>query len=77
MREHRQVSLFVSISLLLLALMMAQSTVGLAVAAEGVTRYVAQGGIDSGDCTILTEPCGTVQYALDAAGSGDMDYPQK
>jgi len=51
---------------------MVQSATGLAVAAEVTTRYVAQGGTDASDCTIPAEPCGTVQYAVDAAGSGDI-----
>ena len=72
MRDRRQVSLFLSISLLLLVLMMVQSATGLAVAAEVTTRYVAQGGTDASDCTVPAEPCGTVQYAVDAAGSGDI-----
>jgi hypothetical protein len=71
-RDRRQASLFLSISLLLLALMMVQSATGLAVAAEVTTRYVAQGGTDAGDCTVPGEPCATVQYAVDAAGSGDI-----
>ncbi|MGD8474879.1 MAG: NosD domain-containing protein [Anaerolineae bacterium] len=72
MRERRQVSLVLSISLLLLVLIMVQSATGFAATANGATRYVAQGGTDIGDCTILTDPCGTVQYALDSAGNGDI-----
>lgn len=72
MRKRRQVSLFFSISLLFLALILVQSATGLVVTAEGTSRHVAQGGTDSGDCTVPTQPCGTLQYALDAAASGDV-----
>ncbi|MBI4786750.1 MAG: DUF11 domain-containing protein [Chloroflexi bacterium] len=35
------------------------------------THYVAPTGADSGDCGDSNNPCRTVQYALDQAGSGD------
>jgi uncharacterized repeat protein (TIGR01451 family) len=37
----------------------------------GGTRYVAPGGLDNGDCSSSAAPCATVQYAVDAADSGD------
>jgi len=51
---------------------MVQSATGLVIAEESTTRYVAQDGTDTGVCTVPTEPCGTVQYAVDVAGSGDL-----
>jgi hypothetical protein len=33
--------------------------------------YVATSGLDSGDCTDSSNPCRTVQFAVDAAASGD------
>jgi nitrous oxidase accessory protein NosD len=41
----------------------------LALAAD---RYVASGGIDFGDCDLATDPCGTLQYAVDVADPGDV-----
>ncbi len=37
----------------------------------GVTRYVAPGGSDMGDCSVATAPCSTLQYAVNQAASGD------
>ncbi len=31
------------------------------------TRYVANGGDDSGDCLVAADPCATIQYAIDQA----------
>ena len=71
MRARRQFSLFLSVTFLLVSLVMVQSTAGLAVAADGTVRYVAQTGTDTGDCSLLAAPCATVQYAVDVAGTGD------
>ncbi|MCP4359687.1 MAG: hypothetical protein GY796_16900, partial [Chloroflexi bacterium] len=35
------------------------------------TRYVAIGGTDNTNCTSPNQPCGTIQYAVDQAASGD------
>ena len=35
-------------------------------------RYVAISGSDTSDCTDPTQPCRTVQYAVDLAASGDQ-----
>ncbi len=40
-------------------------------APESTIRYVAPTGSDSGDCTVVTSPCRTVQYAVDQAAEGD------
>ncbi|MCF8055937.1 MAG: hypothetical protein K9K37_04790 [Desulfocapsa sp.] len=37
--------------------------------ALATTRYVRVGGINSGDCTSALAPCGSIQYALNMAGS--------
>jgi hypothetical protein len=34
-------------------------------------RYVTPGGSDSGDCTYKSQPCRSIQYAVDKSGSGD------
>lgn len=34
-------------------------------------RFVARGGTDSGDCTDNTNPCASVQYAVDVANQND------
>ncbi len=39
--------------------------------AEVRIRYVAPQGEDVGDCTDLTAPCASVQYAVDRANEGD------
>ncbi len=38
----------------------------------GSTRYVALTGSDRGICTAPSEPCRTLQYAVDAADEGDV-----
>lgn len=40
-------------------------------APQGAPRYVSTTGADSGACTNPGAPCGTVQYAVDQAVSGD------
>ncbi len=37
---------------------------------HGLTRFVSTDGIDSGDC--LTNPCRTIQFAVDTANPGDV-----
>ncbi len=34
-------------------------------------RYVSKTGTDSGSCTVAASPCRTIQFAVDAANSGD------
>lgn len=46
--------------------------VGQSAAAQALVRYVANTGTDSGGCTVPSTPCRTVQYAVDAASSGDV-----
>jgi parallel beta-helix repeat protein len=46
--------------------------VGQSAAAQTLVRYVANTGMDSGGCTEPSIPCRTVQYAVDAASSGDV-----
>jgi hypothetical protein len=46
--------------------------VGQSAAAQTPVRYVASAGTDSGGCTEPSTPCRTVQYAVDAASSGDV-----
>jgi hypothetical protein len=38
---------------------------------QGINRYVAPAGADSGDCSVLAAPCASVQYAVDVASDGD------
>ena len=39
---------------------------------SGVDRWVASvGGVDSGDCSIQTNPCSTISYAISQAGPGN------
>jgi len=40
--------------------------------ALATVRYVAAGGTDAGDCDLATDPCGTVQFAVDVADPGDV-----
>lgn len=40
--------------------------------AQAATRYVADTGTDSGDCTNAANPCATVSYAVDQAVPGDL-----
>ncbi|HFD39579.1 MAG TPA: hypothetical protein ENJ31_07005 [Anaerolineae bacterium] len=40
-------------------------------ATSGVVRYVSTTGTDSGGCTSSSNPCRTVQYAVDVSGDGD------
>lgn len=40
-------------------------------AAAAATRYVAMTGSDSSDCTDSTQPCATIQYAINQAAAGD------
>ena len=40
--------------------------------AQSSTRYVATTGTDSSNCTNLSNPCATVQYAVDQAASDDV-----
>lgn len=35
-------------------------------------RYVSPSGVDSGDCRDLSQPCRTIQYAINKANSGDI-----
>ena len=35
------------------------------------TRYVANGGSDTGNCEVEARPCETIAHALDVADSGD------
>ena len=54
-----------------------------ATAQTTTTRYVdADGGVDTGDCSVETSPCATIQYAVGQAEAGDTidvaagDYPE-
>ncbi len=38
---------------------------------DAVPRYVAEQGVDLGDCALAVRPCRTVSYALARAGKGD------
>lgn len=38
---------------------------------ELIVRYVAKSGVDQGECAVSADPCRTVQYAIDQAGTGD------
>lgn len=39
---------------------------------DGITRYVSSlSGADIGDCTVLSAPCQTIQYAVDQSSDGD------
>lgn len=39
--------------------------------ADGINRYVAVNGIDTGGCTGATAPCRSIQYAIDQASPDD------
>jgi hypothetical protein len=52
--------------LLLLALLLVP------LAAGATTRYVAPGGIDSGDCSSAAAPCATIAYAVAQSAGGDL-----
>lgn len=43
----------------------------IAVADEGIPRYVSGAGVDSGDCANKFRPCRTLSYAFSKAGKGD------
>ena len=54
-----------------ISLLVALCPLGLVHADDGLLRYVAQEGDDSGDCTLPVRPCRTIEYALSQAGKGD------
>jgi parallel beta-helix repeat protein len=72
MRSQRILSLILSLSLCLLALVIMLSQVGNPARALSSTRYVATTGTDFGNCTDPGNPCRTVQYAVDVAGHQDF-----
>jgi hypothetical protein len=66
------VSLAICIVLGLFASAALYVLVGNAADASGLSRYVATTGFDVGDCTNSSDPCRTVQYAVDVAGDHDV-----
>ncbi|MFN2224661.1 MAG: hypothetical protein ACK2UY_00105, partial [Anaerolineae bacterium] len=42
------------------------------VVAASAVYHVAPGGTDAGGCGSENQPCRTLQYAVDLAGSGDV-----
>ncbi len=54
-----------------ISLLVALCPPGLVHADDGLLRYVAREGDDSGDCTLPVRPCRTIEYALSQAGKGD------
>jgi hypothetical protein len=68
----RILSLTLCVALCVVALAALLLVMGDPARAEGSTRYVATTGADSGDCTNPSNPCQTVQYAVDRAASDDV-----
>jgi parallel beta-helix repeat protein len=72
MKSRRILSLVLSLTLCLAALVIVLSLVGDPARAQGSTRYVATTGTDDGACTDSNNPCRTVQYAVDEAADSDV-----
>jgi hypothetical protein len=71
-KNRRVFPLFLSVALCVVALAALLVLVGDPARAEATTRYVATTGVDTGDCIDPNNPCGTVQYAVDAADEEDL-----
>ncbi|MFN2291456.1 MAG: right-handed parallel beta-helix repeat-containing protein [Anaerolineae bacterium] len=61
----------IGLGLLLILLLGAVALQPTAQAQAVCQRYVAGGGSDASDCSTATQPCNTVQYAIDQAVDGD------
>lgn len=73
MKDGRSIHLALTLALCVvtLAVLLAVAA-NPSLAAGGAARHVATTGTDSGDCTDPSNPCRTVQYAVDAAQEEDV-----
>jgi len=56
---------------LIVSLIFVQSQSVLAHGTKHPTRYIAQNGVDAGDCSHASKPCATITYAVELSGKGD------
>jgi len=71
-KNGRSLSLALSLILCVVASSALLTAMNRSAGAQGITRYVAPTGTDTGSCTNLNLPCRTVQYAVTQAASGDV-----
>jgi hypothetical protein len=77
MKSNRHLVLALALAGLLMVAWWSVTTPPLKVAADNnahrsaTDRYVSKAGTDSGHCTTVASPCRTIQFAVDAAHSGD------
>ncbi|MBI5033448.1 MAG: hypothetical protein HZB51_23245 [Chloroflexi bacterium] len=64
-------SLQLAIILMILGLTVIVNTNSAKAMTDGVTRYVATSGADTGNCLSSAVPCRTIQYAVNQSTSGD------
>ena len=55
-------------------LMILQAVILFAHGTKHPTRYIAVDGVDTGDCSDATNPCGSVAYAVELSSKGDKVY---